>query len=285
LRGDDVNLVHHAYGTNGIITEVEMPLATAWPWMEMVSNFPDFMTAARFAYELASADGIIKKVITIDESPNWAYMSGMKPFGREGWSMVRSMVAAQSLEAYRSVVQLFAGETTVEAREGEGPYRAPLYEFAWGHSLLQINKERPDIIGITGLYVDPDVLTSVERSYHRFASTGALHFEIKRYNGRIAFQGSPLCSYVDEAHIAEIIRGMSDDGAMVANNHTFAGRRNGVIAALDGDAAFKRAMDPFGVMNPGKHASDEPAADVSDGAGAALPTTGWEYDSRRRSTI
>ena len=40
IRGDDVNLVHHAYGTNGIITEVEMPLAVAWPWMETVVNFP-----------------------------------------------------------------------------------------------------------------------------------------------------------------------------------------------------------------------------------------------------
>ena len=34
LRGDDVNLVHHAYGTNGLITEIEMPLAPAWAWRE-----------------------------------------------------------------------------------------------------------------------------------------------------------------------------------------------------------------------------------------------------------
>jgi FAD/FMN-containing dehydrogenase len=31
LRGADVAGVQHAYGTNGIITEVEMPLAHAWP--------------------------------------------------------------------------------------------------------------------------------------------------------------------------------------------------------------------------------------------------------------
>ena len=34
LRGDAVNLVHHAYGANGIVTEAEMPLAPAWPWCE-----------------------------------------------------------------------------------------------------------------------------------------------------------------------------------------------------------------------------------------------------------
>jgi hypothetical protein len=279
LRGDDVNLVHHAYGTNGIITEVEMPLAFAWPWMEVVTNFPDFMAAARFAYELASGDGILKKVITVDAWPNWHYMAAMRPYGREHWSMVRSMVAEQSLEAYRSLVALCGGETTVEAREGAGPYRAPLWEFAWGHSMLQINKEHPDIVGNSGLYVDPHALTAVERSHHRFAPLG-MHFEIKRYNGQIAFQGSPLYDYASEEQIAGIIRGMTEDGAMVANDHTFLGRRNGVIAALEGDAAFKRRMDPFGVMNPGKSASDELGVDVRESAGAALPTTGWEYDSR-----
>ena len=40
LSGDDVNLVHHAYGSNGIITEVEMPLAPAWPWREAIVAVP-----------------------------------------------------------------------------------------------------------------------------------------------------------------------------------------------------------------------------------------------------
>jgi hypothetical protein len=284
LRGDDVNLVHHAYGTNGIITEVEMPLAYAWPWIETVANFPDFMAAARFAYELASGDGIVKKVITIDEPPNWEYMTAMQPFGRAGWSMVRSMVAQQSLEAFRSLVAAYGGEISVEAPEGEGPYRAALWEFAWGHSFLQINKERPDIIGNVGLYVDPDLLSAVERSHRRFAAAGAMHLEVKRFNGQIAFQGSPLYAFVDDEQVAGVIRGLTEDGAMVANNHTFLGRRNGVIAALDGDAAFKRQMDPYGLMNPGKSAVDEPSPD-DIGAGAALPTTGWEYAARSTSTV
>ena len=284
IRGDDVNLVHHAYGTNGIITEVEMPLAFAWPWIESVANFPDFMTAARFAYELAASDGIVKKVITVDAWPNWDYMTAMRPFGRERWGMVRTMIAEQSLEAYRALVAEFGGAITVEAPEGEGPYRAPIWEFAWGHSFLQINKERPDLIGNVGLYLEPNVLAAVERSHHRFADLGAMHLEVKRYNGQIGLQGSPLYPYTDDARVADVIRGMTEDGAMVANNHTFLGRRNGVIAALDGDAAFKRRMDPYGLMNPGKAASDMPAPDEGS-AGAALPTTGWDYDTRNAAGV
>ena len=108
-------------------------------------------------------------MITIDAWPNWSYMAAMRPFGRETWSMVRSMVTVQSMDAFRSLIALFGGELTVEAREGEGPYRAPIWEFAWGHSMLQINKEQPDLIGNSGLYLDPNALGALERSVHRFS--------------------------------------------------------------------------------------------------------------------
>ncbi|RRS06124.1 FAD-binding oxidoreductase [Aquabacterium soli] len=288
VRGSDVNLAHHAYGTNGIITEVEMPLAPAWPWVETVANFPGFMVAARFAYALAAADGLVKKLISIDEWPNWDYMTAMRPFGREGHSMVRSMVAQQGIEAFRALVAEFGGEITVEAAEGEGPYHAPLWEFGWGHARLQVNKTQPNIVNNIGLYLDPDLLGAVERSQRRFKDLGGMHLEVKRYDGRIAFQGSPYYQFEDEAQVAEVIRGMAEDGAMVANNHTYFVKENGMKAMSGRDAAFKRQMDPHNLMNPGKMDLDdagELAAASGGSSGLDLPTTGWQYGQHTQAQV
>ena len=40
LRGADVQKVNHAYGTNGIITELELPLAPAYRWAEAAGRVP-----------------------------------------------------------------------------------------------------------------------------------------------------------------------------------------------------------------------------------------------------
>ena len=64
LRGDAIQKVNHAYGTNGVITEVEMPLAPAYPWVDLIVGFDDLMTAVRFADALARQDGLVKKLIT-----------------------------------------------------------------------------------------------------------------------------------------------------------------------------------------------------------------------------
>jgi FAD/FMN-containing dehydrogenase len=46
LTGEELPRVSHAFGTNGIITEIEMPLAPAYDWTEMFVAFDDFMDAA-----------------------------------------------------------------------------------------------------------------------------------------------------------------------------------------------------------------------------------------------
>jgi hypothetical protein len=52
LTGDDIHKVSHAYGTNGIITEVEMPLTPAYDWVDVILGFDDPAEALQFANDL-----------------------------------------------------------------------------------------------------------------------------------------------------------------------------------------------------------------------------------------
>ena len=64
LRTDAAQKVNRAYGTTGIITALEMPLAPAWPWIDLIVTFDDFFEAMQFGYDVALADGVVKKLIT-----------------------------------------------------------------------------------------------------------------------------------------------------------------------------------------------------------------------------
>lgn len=273
LTGDDVNLVHHAYGSNGIITEVEMPLAPAWPWREQIVVFPQFMQAVRFAQALATSDGLPKKLVSVLSGRSWSMLRALQPYGEPGCDgFVLTMVAQPFGASFHALVREFGGRITVDATEGHGPYRAPLYEFAWGHTRLHINRTQPDIVTTVGLYLEPDLVGSIERTFERLSDVAGMHFEVKRFDGRLGFQGMPLFAWQGEAHLADIMRGMADDGAQVANNHTFLVKEGG-MKPLDGaDAAFKRAMDPHDLMNPGK-LRFEP----SQHAATTLPETGWRF--------
>src|SRR4029079_7125732 len=64
LRTDAAQKVNRAYGTTGIITALEMPLAPAWPWIDVIVAFDDFFDAMQVVYDVALADGVVKKLIT-----------------------------------------------------------------------------------------------------------------------------------------------------------------------------------------------------------------------------
>ncbi len=279
LTGDDVNLVHHAYGSNGIITEVEMPLAPAWAWREQIVLFPEFMTSVKFAHALATSDGIVKKLISVIGEPIWQMMKSLRPYGLGGQHLVIAMIAAPFVESFQALVKDFGGTITSDAAEGQAPYRIPAYEFAWGHTRMHVNREHPDIVSNVGLYLDPDLVGAIERSHHRFKDLCGMHFEVKRFDGKLSFQGSPFFRFTDDRQLADVMRGMADDGAMVANNHTFLVKEGGMKSVDGADRAFKHAMDPHNLMNPGKLRFDAKASEES--TGGALPSAGWRYDENR----
>ncbi len=69
FTGEELHRVSHAYGTNGIITEIEMPLAPAYDWIDLFVTCETFPEAAAFGMELANEDGILKKLVTVFEAP------------------------------------------------------------------------------------------------------------------------------------------------------------------------------------------------------------------------
>jgi FAD/FMN-containing dehydrogenase len=187
--------------------------------------------------------------------------------------LVLAMVAEPFLPAFDALVREFGGTVLMRAAEGQGPYNAPIYEFAWGHTRLHANRTHPEMVTTVGLYVGPGALEAIARTHHRLRDTAGMHFEVKRFDGQLGFQGMPLFPYVDEAQLGAVMRGMADDGAQVANNHTFLVKEGGMKSVDDADAAFKRRMDPHGLMNPGKLRFDAP----KEATGAALPSEGWQY--------
>ncbi len=274
LRGRDVNLVHHTYGTTGIITELEMPLAPAYAWREAIIDFATLTEAARFAITLCTSDGIIRKLASINEWPYPAYFRELARYVRDGRHTVHVMIADNSWEAFTDLVDDMGGYLAYHGLEGQGDFGRPLYEFSFGHSRWHANRVEPDRIANIAIFPHDDLLGSIERVQRRFGALGPLHLDMKRMDGRLTCQGSPLFVYQSPEHMAALVEGLQEEGVQSANTHTMHVKENGMRPLGAAEYAFRRRMDPLGLLNPGKFAAE----DVADpGAGAALPTSGWAF--------
>lgn len=69
FSGEDLHKVAHAYGTNGIITEVEMPLGPAYSWVDVIVGFDSLRAATEFANAVGEQDGLALKNLCVVAAP------------------------------------------------------------------------------------------------------------------------------------------------------------------------------------------------------------------------
>ncbi|MDQ6437893.1 FAD-binding oxidoreductase [Mesorhizobium sp. LHD-90] len=254
LTGEDLHKVTHAYGTNGIITEVEMPLAAAYDWVDVIVGFDDFSAAARYGNALACQDGILTKLITPVAAPApWLYFKRHQKFLKENQSVVICMVAPHSLDAFRAFTRREKAEivydaSAIEDRKGI----PPAYELAWNHTTLRALRVDPSITYLQSLYPFPDQLGLVEKVDGMFPGEVVSHLEFVRFDGNITCFGLPLVKFTSEERLDEIIRTYEDNGCPIFNPHRYTLEEGGMKQTDDIQLAFKRQADPQGLLNPGK---------------------------------
>ena len=252
LRGDAVQKVNHAYGTNGIITELEIPLGLAYPWAEVIVVFDDFMTAAHFGQALGDADGLIKKLISIHAWPIPSYFTALQPYLPVGKAAALLMVAESSLELFGELVREFGGTITYSKSAQEASKGAPLAEFTWNHTTLHARSSDPSLTDLQTLFpYDPD-LKGVRHFYEHFGEEVIMHLEYLRMGGNTVPAALQIVRYSTPERLAEIIRYHEDHGALIANPHTYLLEDGGMKTVDTAQVAFKAEVDPYGLLNPGK---------------------------------
>lgn len=267
LKGRDIQKVNHAYGTNGVITELEMPLAPAYDWVDVIVGFDDFMDAARFADALAHEDGILKKLITPLAAPiGERYFRPLKSRIPEGQSLVLLMIADIAMADFSDLLADWPG-TILLQRAASDPKRKslPIFELSWNHTTLHALKLDPDITYLQVLYPPGEHLERVRLMHETFGEEVMAHLEFVRFGGRIACFGLPLVRFTSEERLDEIIRFHEDNGCPIFNPHAYTLEEGGMKAIDRTQLAFKRDADPKGLMNPGKMlAWNDPDYDGSD---------------------
>lgn len=288
LIGEDLHKAAHAYGTNGIIVEVEMPLTAAYEWVDVIVGFDTFEAAGAYANALGEEDGLLTKLITVIASPvPQEYFLRHRHLFAAGQSIVLVMAAEQSLDPLRAFTRRYKGASVAFdaalATQQERKGLPPNYELAWNHTTLRALRVDPAITYLQALYPFPTQLATVKAIHAHFGEEVMGHLEFVRFNGKVTCFGLPLVRFSTPERLEEIIRIHAAMGAPIFNPHRYTLEDGGMKQTDSVQLAFKQEADPLGLLNPGKMiAWANP--DFDYGAGANFLFPGLEQRARTAET-
>jgi len=252
LRGDDVYKVAHAYGTNGIITELEIPLAPAYAWAEAIVAFPNFMAAARFGQAFSDSDGIIKKLACICADPIPTYFAAFRNVIAAGSHCALVMVAESALEPFAELVKEYKGTICLQKSAQEASKGTTLVEYSWNHTTLHARSVDPSLTYLQTMFPPDKELKLVEHMYQHFGDEVMMHLEFVRIGGQAVPAALQIVRYTTPERLAEIIHYHEENGAFIANPHTYVLEDGGRKTIDVEQLRFKETVDPQGLLNPGK---------------------------------
>ncbi len=252
LRGDDVQKVNHAYGVNGIITELEIPLSPAYIWAEVIVIFNDFITAAKFGQSLADSDGIIKKLISIHPHPIPEYFTSLKEYFTPNCHCALLMISETCLESLADLVKDYNGKITYQKTSQDTNKGISLAEFTWNHTTLHARSIDSNITYLQTLLPLDREMTLLTHLCDYFGDELMFHLEFLRVHGENRIAALQLVRYSTESRLNEIIKYHEDQGAIIFNPHTYILEDGGMKTINMNQVEFKKEVDPYGLLNPGK---------------------------------
>jgi FAD/FMN-containing dehydrogenase len=258
LRGPDAMLLHHTYGTNGIVLELEVALAPVLDWVESIATFEAFDAALEFASALASAPGLVKKEVCFLGAPVPDHMAALAEHLPAGCHAVIVVMAESSQAGMEDMATAAGGRISYRKTAAESGNRT-LIEFTWNHTTLVAMKLDRNLTYIQSGFEPTRHVAQVKALEKALAGEVLMHLEFLRTkDGLFNCSGLQLVRFSTEERLDEIMQIYRDHGVAINNPHVYI-LEDGKQGQLNPAAIeMKQRFDPHGLLNPGKMRSWAP---------------------------
>lgn len=261
FEGEDVLRIHHAWGLNGVITEVTLRTVPSRDWISCMATFDGYSDAYRAGFALANRQDIDRKLVSVVDARIAAYFPRLDEHVPKGRDLMVSLVPREQVDAYRDLIVAHGGTValTMDDAEREAARIPHVFEFGWNHTTLQVLKsDRSATYQQYGVN-DPSNADGVAALHQKLGERAWMHHEFSRYDGAVTASDLPIIWTQDEAELRAVDALYSSNGCTVYDAHTYQVEGGGMKPDFR-HLAVKKRMDPKGLLNPGKSKS---WADVS----------------------
>ena len=256
LTGPEIAKVHHAYGVTGVITELDMPMAPAQDWVEMLVGFDDWGQALEAGWTLACSEGLwLKQLGAVQAPAPQTYFTRHAKFIEAGDNLLCIVVAPNSADTLADMSTRAGGTVryrsdTISAQDRKGlPH---MHHLAWNHTTLRALKIDADITYLQMGFPDGAEIATCRMLADRYADELINHVEFTRWNGQARMSSLPIVRHRLNDRLIALMQELEDLGCPVWNPHAATLEEGNRRAPDPAQIALKKAWDPKGLLNPGK---------------------------------
>lgn len=251
LEGPACEPLNHAYGTNGILTALRLATTEAVHWWQVVAGFSDGERALEAAQSLPGTAFLLQELCLL-EAPLAAAMPWPPGCAAPGAGEAR-LVLLMAPDAVPLVEPWLAsrGGTVVWRQPEEISRGGGLRELTWNHTTLHWRARHPDWTYLQLLLPQPEgpFLASLRA---RWGDSLHWHLEAVRQGGACRLAGLPVVRDQGLESLLELMAQCRDGGAVLFDPHVIT-VEDGGLGVIDAEqVACKQALDPAGLLNPGK---------------------------------
>lgn len=254
FEGDDVNQIHHAWGLNGVITEVTLRTVQHRNWIGCMATFDDYAQTYAAGYALASASDIARKLVSTVDARICEYFPRLVDYLRPGKHLMTSLVPSEDMDAYRALITELGGNVDLamseaELKEAKLPH---VFEFAYNHTTLQVLKADRSATYLQIGCPTPPNPQAIADLRPKLGDDVWQHHEFALLDGEIVTFDLPIIWYSTEERLHEIEATYEANGFPVYDAHICMVEGGGLKNADYHHLAWKKRMDPKGLLNSAK---------------------------------
>ena len=252
LSGSEIFRVLHAWGTNGIIVEVELRLAPRTHWAQLAVAHDTYPQSFDFVEALAHNDSFQKRLVSNFEWPLPSYFTPLQKWIPAQKALAFIEVADSQLERLAHVATSTGGQVAFLAPWTEVRRGAQLSDYTWNHTTLWALKADPSLTYLQCGFSPTRFREQLRQLKSRYGDDFLVHVEFVKSEGVYTPGTIPVIRYRSDEQLQEMIDTCLSLGISVANPHVNFLEGSGRWRPDDEKLVAKQSYDPRGLLNPGK---------------------------------